>query len=129
MTEAEKQLGTLWFEEVWNKGRREAAAELLAPDAVLHEAGKDSVGPEGFYEFFDRMQNAFSNVRITVEDAIFDDDKICVRWVCSLVHTGGALGIPPTHRQLHTTGITIMRVANGKMVEGWQNWDMLGRYR
>lgn len=48
MTDAEKQLGARWFKEVWNEGRREAAAELLAADAVLHEAGKDSVGPEGF---------------------------------------------------------------------------------
>jgi len=64
MTDAEKNLGARWFEEVWNKGRKETAAELLAENAVLHEAGKDSVGPEGFYEFFDRMHNAFSNIRI-----------------------------------------------------------------
>ena len=36
------------------------------------------------------------------------------------------MGIAPTDKPIHVTGITILRVANGKMVEGWQNWDMLG---
>jgi hypothetical protein len=41
-------------------------------------------------------------------------------------HTGGGLGVGPTDKTIHTTGITIMRVAGHKLVEGWQNWDMLG---
>lgn len=126
MTEAERNLGNAWFEEVWNKGRREAIADLLAPDAVLHEAGMDSVGPQGFYEFFDRMNAAFSDVRITIQDTISEGDRICVRWTCSCKHTGDALGHPPTQKTVHLTGITIMRIANGKLAEGWQNWDMLG---
>jgi predicted ester cyclase len=36
------------------------------------------------------------------------------------------LGIPASGKTVHVTGITIMRIANGKAVEGWQNWDMLG---
>jgi hypothetical protein len=36
------------------------------------------------------------------------------------------LGIAPTGVIIHATGITIARVAGGKMVEAWQNWDMLG---
>jgi predicted ester cyclase len=34
--------------------------------------------------------------------------------------------MPPTGKTLETTGITIIRVAGGKAVEAWQNWDMLG---
>jgi hypothetical protein len=64
MTEEDRGLGTRWFEEVWNKGRREVIAEMLAPDAVLHEGGVDSVGPEGFYPFFDRLRAAFSELRV-----------------------------------------------------------------
>src|SRR5271157_2692027 len=68
MTELERGLGSQWFEEVWNKGRREAIAELLAPDAVFHEGKTDCVGPEGFYEFFDRLNAAFSEFCVTVHD-------------------------------------------------------------
>jgi predicted ester cyclase len=43
-----------------------------------------------------------------------------------MTHTGNGLGVPPTRKTLRTTGITVVRVANGKLVAGWQNWDMLG---
>ena len=126
MTDLERGLGRRWFEQVWNEGRREAIAEMLAPDGVIHDGGIDSVGPEGFYPFFDRMHAAFSDLRVRVEDTIADGDKICVRWSCTAEHTGDGLGIAPTGVTIHVTGISILRVADDKLVEGWQNWDMLG---
>ena len=126
MTEQERDLGRRWFEEVWNKGRREAVAEMLLPDAVLHEAGIDSVGPVGFYPLFDRLSAAFSDIHVSTDDVIVDGDKICVRWSFSGKHTGGGLGFAATGVVVHTTGNTIMRVADGMLIEGWQNWDMLG---
>jgi predicted ester cyclase len=41
-------------------------------------------------------------------------------------HTGSGLGTAPTQKTLATTGMTMVRVANGRLVAGWQNWDMLG---
>ncbi len=99
---------------------------MIAPDAVVHEGAADSRGPDAFYAFYDRMQAAFSNIRVVVEDDITEGDRVCVRWSSTMQHTGSEFGIPATNRQLHTTGISILRFANGKMVEGWQNWDMLG---
>jgi steroid delta-isomerase-like uncharacterized protein len=126
MLEANKELAQLWFEEVWNKGRREAIRELLAPDGVVYEAGQAIRGAEGFYHFFDRMRSAFSDIHFSVEDAIAEADKVCLRWSCTMRHTGDALGPRATNKDLQTTGITIVQIANGKFIAGWQNWDMLG---
>jgi predicted ester cyclase len=130
MTAEERNLGRRWFEEVWNQQRREAIAELLTADAVIHDGDIDTVGPEGFYQFFDRMNASLSGLHVEIVDDIVDTradaDKICVRWTCTAKHTGEGLGMPPTGVNIHVTGITIIRVAGGKMVEGWQNWDMLG---
>jgi steroid delta-isomerase-like uncharacterized protein len=126
MTELEQNIARQWFEEVWNKGRREAIAEFLSPDALLHEGGADVVGPEGFYPFFDRFNAALSEIRVDVQDSIADGDKVCLRWSFTAKHTGEGLGIAATGVPIHITGITIIRIAGGKMVEGWQNWDMLG---
>jgi predicted ester cyclase len=126
MSEANKQLAKRWFEEVWNKGRREAISEILAPDAEIRESGEIVKGPEGFYPFFDRMQAAFSEIHVTFQDAIAEADMVCLRWSCSMKHTGSGLGIAPTQKTLATTGMTMVRVANGRFVAGWQNWDMLG---
>lgn len=126
MTEADQDFGTLWFEEVWNKKRREAIAEMIAPGAAIHEGGETVYGPEGFYPFFDRMQAVFSDMHVTLQDTIAQKDRICVRWSCRMKHTGSGLGVAPTGKTVEITGISIMRVADGKAVEAWQNWDMLG---
>jgi predicted ester cyclase len=125
MSEANKQLARRWFEEVWNKQRCEAIAEMLTSDSVLHEGDEEARGPEGFYPFYDRMQAAFSEIKFTVYDALAEGDKVCLRWSCTMRHTGPGLGVAPTNKQLHTTGISIVTVANGMLGEGWQNWDML----
>jgi len=126
MTEIERGLGRRWFEEVWNRGRRSAIAEMLAPDGVIHDGGVDTLGPEGFYPFFDRIQATLSELQVSVDDSIVEGNTLCARWSCTAKHTGNGLGIPPSGRTVHLTGITIARVEDGKVVEAWQNWDMLG---
>src|ERR1700731_642113 len=78
MSEANKALAKRWFEEVWNEGKRETIREMLAPEAVIQEGGDASVGPEGFYPFFDRMQAAFSEMHLTIHDTVTEADKVCV---------------------------------------------------
>lgn len=43
-----------------------------------------------------------------------------------MTHTGDTLGMPATGRTVHSRGITIARIVDGKIVEGWDNWDQLG---
>jgi steroid delta-isomerase-like uncharacterized protein len=118
--------GQRWFEEVWNQGRREAIAEMLPPDAVLHEGDDSMRGPDGFYPFFDRMRASFSDIHITVEQTIADGDMECYRWSCTMRHTGDGLGFPATGKVCKVTGMSMLRFAGGNVAEGWQNWDMLG---
>ena len=126
MIEANRKVAERWFEEVWNKGRREAIAEILSADAIIHDGPKTGRGPEGFYPFFDRMHAACPDLRIEINQTIVENDLVCVRWSATMKHTGDGLGMAATGKRLETTGISIVRVAGGRFVEGWQNWDMLG---
>jgi predicted ester cyclase len=36
------------------------------------------------------------------------------------------LGLPPSGKTVRFTGMTILRASGGKVLEAWQNWDMLG---
>jgi|HubBroStandDraft_6_1064221.scaffolds.fasta_scaffold18900_2 steroid delta-isomerase-like uncharacterized protein len=126
MAETARDLGRRWFDEVWNHGRREAIAEIMTPECVVHDGATDSRGPQGFYPFFDRMNATFSEIRLVVEDTIAERDAACIRWTCTAKHTGAGLGIPPTGKTVHITGITVLRASDGRVVEAWQNWDMLG---
>jgi predicted ester cyclase len=121
-----RKFGEVWFEEVWNKGRREVIAELMPPEAVLHDAGDSIHGPAEFEAFFDRMQSAFSEMHVTVHSTIAEGDMECYHWSCTMRHTGDGLGFPPTGKECRITGISVVRFAGDKFAEGWQNWDMLG---
>jgi steroid delta-isomerase-like uncharacterized protein len=118
-----------WFREVWREGKNETIYELLAPDAVLSGqtgAQEEIHGPEEFAAFADRIRNAFPDMDIVVEDAFGIDDKVAVRWSAKMTHKGDGLGVPATGKGVRITGMSIARIVNGKIVEGWDNWDRLG---
>jgi steroid delta-isomerase-like uncharacterized protein len=117
-----------WFQEVWNEGRVQTIYDLLAED--IHGWGQDLPGveirkPADFVKLYDRIHGAFPNQKLTVEDAFGSGDKVVVRWSSVMTHTGDHLGVAASHKTVHITGMTIARIANGKIVEGWDNWDQL----
>lgn len=114
-----------WFEEVWNKGRREVIDEMFPPEIILHDGDAVSKGPEAFKVFYDRMRTSFSDIKVTPEESISEGDLVCLRWSVTMRHTGDGMGVPSTGKQLRTTGMTMIRFANGRFAEAWQNWDMM----
>ena len=117
-----------WFQEVWNDGRVQTIYHLL--DENISGWGQDVPGveirkPADFVALYNRLHAAFPDMKLTVEDAFGADDKVVVRWSAVMTHTGDHLGMPATNRTVRVTGITIARIAEGKIVQGWDNWDQL----
>lgn len=42
-----------------------------------------------------------------------------------MTHKGTGLGVPPTNNRVVITGMSIARIVDGKIIEGWDNWDRL----
>jgi steroid delta-isomerase-like uncharacterized protein len=123
------QLMHRWFREVWNEGKTETVYELLSPDAVGRgQTGPQSEihGPAEFVPFVERIRGAFPDINVTIEDGFGAEDKVVVRWSATMTHRGDHLGIPATGKEVRLTGITIARILEGQIVEGWDNWDQLG---
>lgn len=119
---------TTWFEEVWKKGRLSAIDEMFAEHGTMHglgEAGADVTGPAAFKPFVERLRGAFPDIEVNVEQTIEEGDLIASRWVATMTHQGDHLGVPATGKRVSVTGMSIARIRDGKMVEGWNNWDML----
>src|SRR5229473_2874588 len=133
MSEENKALIRRWFEEVWNKGRAEAIAEMLAADAVVHGLSDDATkplrGPAGFLPFHTQFREAFPEIKVIVEDAIAEGDKVEARCSVRGKHTGDSLGFEATQAQVEFTGIAIVRVKDGKLVEAWNNFDFMKMYQ
>jgi steroid delta-isomerase-like uncharacterized protein len=131
--EEHKALIRRWFEEVWNKGRADAIAEMMAEDAVAHglsdDAAKPLRGPKGFLSFHEQFREAFPNIEVVVEDTIAEGDKVVARCSVRGRHVGDSLGFKATGAQAEFDGITIVRVKNGKFVEAWNNFDFMKMFR
>jgi len=121
-----------WFDEVWNNGRLDAIHELMAPKFVgIGQSGPEAVirGPQEFQTFVEQLRGAFPDIHVTIEDAFAAGDKVVARWSATMTHRGDHLGLPATGKQVRITGISIGRIVDGKIVEGWDNWDQLGMMR
>ncbi len=118
-----------WFKEVWNEGKTQTIYDLLAPDAIAIgelEDGAELRGPAEFVAFAQRIRGAFPDIKVVVEDVFGAGDRIVLRWSGTMTHLGDHLGIRATGRAVEVTGITIARIADGQIVEGWDSWDQLG---
>jgi steroid delta-isomerase-like uncharacterized protein len=123
-----------WFAEVWNERNLERVNELWAAEGIAHglaEGGADDVhGPEAFRRFIESMLAEFDDFQIHIEDVISDGDRVAARWVASGNYRGATLAPDiPAGRRVRMTGMTMARVANGQIVEGWNNWDIMGMMR
>ena len=128
-----KALMRRWFEEVWNKGREEAIDEMFAEDGLAHgladETGEPLRGATGFKPFFRNFRGAFPDIEVIVEDLIAEGDKVAARCRVRATHAGEGLGFAATKRPMEITGMTFVRVRDGKIVEAWNNFDFMGMFQ
>ena len=116
------------FEEVWAKGNVAAVDKFMAPDYVEHtehavppgsRPGRDSVKQR-----VAMYHDALPDAKITIHDIFGRGDRVAYRWSASGTHLGEWAGIPPTGLHMTTSGITILRIAGGRCVEGWASLDI-----
>jgi len=133
MSEENKQLVQRWFDEVWNNGRADAIDEMFAANGVAHGLSEDPAkpitGPREFRPFHTVFREAFPNMEIVVEDMIAEGDKVAARCAVRAKHEGEFFGKAATDSPVEFTGIAIVRVEDGKIVEAWNNFDFMTLHR
>jgi predicted ester cyclase len=122
-----------WFEEVWNQGRESAIDELLHRDVPVHGlAGPDGTevhGAESFKAYYRQMQVGLSDIHVEVEDVVTDGDRSVARFVVTARHTGDGLGKAPKGNPVKFTGMTMVRIKDGKIAEAWNNVDFMTMFQ
>ncbi len=128
MSENNKAVVRRLLDEVWNKGNLSLVDELFTPNFEFHDASTPDLGrgPESEKKRVTLYRNAFPDLRITIEDMIAEGETVVTRWTCRGTHKGDLSGIAPTGKQITISGITVGRFANGKIAQGYANWDALG---
>jgi steroid delta-isomerase-like uncharacterized protein len=126
-TEENKATFRRYVDEVGNEGNLDLAEEIFDRYLAHQPDGPTSErGPEDVKRFMGEFRSAFADFHSTIEDQIAEGDKVVTRWRMRGTHQGEFRGIAPTGKELDITGIGIFRFSDGKVVESWDNWDMLG---
>lgn len=113
--------------EAISQGNLDAFYATVDPSIVDH-SGLPGLAPglEGVKQWFNTLRSAFLDLRIDAEDIIAEGDKVVARYSVTGTHQGEFWGIGPTGKQVTFSGIDIVRVADGKLVEHWGEVNTLG---
>jgi steroid delta-isomerase-like uncharacterized protein len=112
--------------EAINQKNLDALDEIVASDIIDRDpAPGQAPGLEGVKQYFSSLHTAFPDVQMNIEDLIAEGDKVVARVTVGGTHQGEFMGIDPTGNQVTITGIDILRIADGKIVERWGKFDDL----
>jgi len=101
------------------------AFELYALDYIYHGPAGELRGRDGIRGLWEAFLTGFPDLHSTIEDMVSEGDKVVLRWRIEGTHTGEFMGVAPSNMKI-TLGITeIFRIANGQLVEAWDQFDQL----
>ena len=130
--EENKKLVSLIADEIWNQGKLNVCDKIMSVDAKYHGPNMpNGTGTrENWKQSIAMYRNAFPNSHVTYEELIANDNTVVGRWNATATHTGKLPGIEQiTGKQIAISGITIYRFANGKIIEAWEQLDLLGMWK
>jgi predicted ester cyclase len=129
--EENKKLVSLIADEIWNEGKLTVCDDIMHVDAKYHGPHMpDGTGTrENWKQAIAMYRNVFPDSHVTYEELIANDDTVVGRWSATGTHKGKLPGIEQiTGKQIAISGITIYRIANGKIIEAWEQLDLLGMW-
>jgi hypothetical protein len=118
------------IEVIWNRGDLDAADELFAPGYLNHHGliADLVLGPEAIKVSAALYRVAFPGLHVSVEGISTVEDTVVLRWTARTsgdrLDSGAGASKP---RSL--TGTTRSRIAAGKIVESWTEWDRVAVLR
>jgi steroid delta-isomerase-like uncharacterized protein len=129
MSESHKQVSRR-FTELFSTDDVSRADEVFAPGVVFHGlSGGDLHGIEAVKAFIAAYRAAFPDAISTVEDQVAEGDRVVTRWRARGTHHGRLGELPASGRAFDVGGITIERMAAGRIAEVWVARDELGLLR
>jgi predicted ester cyclase len=110
------------FIQIWGKGDSLSIIdELASPEITVYypafpQAIKGIAALKAF--FAERFPSVFGDPDLQIKEEIAEGDKVVIPWAYSFTHQGEwPPGTPATGKRLKLTGITIYRIADGKVVD------------
>ncbi len=105
----------------------DAIDRFFSPDCLAYLPGtQDPTGREGFKGFVSMLYTAFPDFRHTIVDQVAENEKVANLVSARGTHKGAFQSIAATGKAVVITDIIIVKIMDGKVVELWAQFDVLG---
>jgi steroid delta-isomerase-like uncharacterized protein len=124
-----KEIVEQYLRKAWMEGDWGAAEEVVDPDVVFHDQVREGTlppGRDGLRAAMDMIRTGIPDFVMDIHDMIAEGDLVVIRWSATGTHAGPFNGLPATYRVVTLDAISIVRMCDGRIVEGWQEADQLG---
>lgn len=110
---------TRWFEEVWNKGKRETIKEMVATTCDVTDLdAKNICGPDELTLFYDKMNEALEGIRIEIDSYVECGDKVAAIFTVNATHR-------KTRKAISSKAATIVTFEDGLITQSANVVDFL----
>lgn len=121
MTMSPSEIVVRFFEDGYTNKDYDYVMGCIADDYIDHSpagarSNADAVG------ILKIVADQFSDLKVTVLDAVASGDMVATRVLFQGTHTGECMGIAPTGKRIEFEALENFKVVNGKIVESWGYW-------
>jgi steroid delta-isomerase-like uncharacterized protein len=117
------------FEELFSKGKLDMIDQIFDPSYKGHETLIGEFDRAQLKRNVQMYRTGFPDLTVSVNEAVEAGEKVLARWTARGTNSGTFMNQPPTGKQSKVDGITVATFRNGKIVEDWTQWDVLGMLR
>lgn len=118
-----------YFEEWGNHAGLAVADELMTKNLILRNPPAVLHGLEEYKQGMTAFHTAFPHLHFTVEEMVAEGDKVVARWTLRATQSGEYQGRPAAGKTISVTGMSLFRLADGKIQEITVNMDRLGQWQ
>jgi steroid delta-isomerase-like uncharacterized protein len=116
------------FVDALNARNWDTIRSLCSPAYVHHAPRVPAADLTTYIETAGRMFEAFPDMLGTVEQLVAEGEYVAIRYTARGTHRGEFYGLAPTGRAVTLPVLGMLRIADGRIAEGWFEFDTGGIY-
>lgn len=123
------------YENVWDKVINGRQIDMINSDFFDNEivavatSNGDISGLDNFKSYYNNYLVGFSDAKFTIIDAFGQGDKIVKHWNFKGTHDGVFFGVPATGKKVDISGVTLVKMKDGKIASEQDFMDFLDFYK
>lgn len=114
-----------YHQQLWGNGDVTAIDRHWDPAATVQMSGFAESAVAAVRADFLRYQAAFDQIETSIPTLVGEGAQVVLHWVTTGRHVGSYGVVAATHRRIRMTGIDILTLRDGLIVEGVSVWDGL----